>query len=101
MEEGSPRPISDFGLPPDGVDAAFVRPHDHKTYFFRERRYWRYDERLRQMDPGYPKDGALWKGLPPGLDAAMSWSDGEVTFALTSAPPLGAAAPLPVRTLFL
>lgn len=80
MEEGSPRPISDFGLPPDGVDAALVWLHRHKTYFFRERRYWRYDEQRRQMDPGYPKDSALWKDLPPDLDAAMSWSDGEVTF---------------------
>ncbi|XP_029693373.1 matrix metalloproteinase-17-like [Takifugu rubripes] len=80
MEEGYPRPISDFGLPLDGVDAAFVWLHNHKTYFFRERRYWRYDEQLRQMDPGYPKASALWKGLPPDLDDAMSWSDGSSYF---------------------
>uniref|UniRef100_H3CKX1 Matrix metalloproteinase-17 n=1 Tax=Tetraodon nigroviridis TaxID=99883 RepID=H3CKX1_TETNG len=80
MEEGYPRPISDFGLPLEGVDAAFVWPHNHKTYFFKERRYWRYDEQLRQMDPGYPKDSALWKGLPPQLDDAMSWSDGASYF---------------------
>ncbi|CAF95129.1 unnamed protein product [Tetraodon nigroviridis] len=88
MEEGYPRPISDFGLPLEGVDAAFVWPHNHKTYFFKERRYWRYDEQLRQMDPGYPKDSALWKGLPPQLDDAMSWSDGEATSDLSSLPDL-------------
>lgn len=103
MEEGYPRPISDFGLPPDGVDAAFVWPHDHKTYFFRERRYWRYDERRRQMDPGFPKDSAGWAGLPPLLDAAMSWSDGQLTFPLSPAPPApwGGGASLPVGTLLL
>lgn len=62
------------------MDAAFVWRHNDKTYFFKDRRYWRYDDQLRQMDPGYPKDSALWKGLPPNLDDAMSWSDGEVTF---------------------
>lgn len=78
VEEGYPRPISDFGLPLDGpVDAAFVWLHNDKTYFFRDGRYWRYDDRLRRMDPGYPKDSSLWKGLPPHLDDAMRWSDGE------------------------
>lgn len=62
------------------MDAAFVWPHNRQTYFFRGRRYWRYDEQLRRTDPGYPKDSALWKGLPPDLDGAMSWSDGEATF---------------------
>ncbi|XP_075885207.1 matrix metalloproteinase-17-like [Nelusetta ayraudi] len=81
VEEGYPRPISDFGLPADGpVDAAFVWLHNDKTYFFRDGRYWRYDDRLRRMDPGYPKDSSLWKGLPPDLDDAMRWSDGSSYF---------------------
>lgn len=82
VEEGYPRPISDFGLPSEGVDAAFVWLHNDKTYFFRDSRYWRYDDRLRRMDPGYPKDSSLWKGLPPHLDDAMRWSDGEDVDAL-------------------
>ncbi|XP_075885262.1 matrix metalloproteinase-17-like [Nelusetta ayraudi] len=81
VEEGYPRPISDFGLPADGpVDAAFVWLHNDKTYFFRDGRYWRYDDRLRRMDPGYPKDSSLWKGLPPHMDDAMRWSDGSSYF---------------------
>ncbi|XP_077398837.1 matrix metalloproteinase-17-like isoform X2 [Vanacampus margaritifer] len=80
MEEGFPRPISDFGLPLEGVDAAFVWLHNEKTYFFKDNRYWRYDDHLRRMDLGYPKDSTLWKGLPPHLDDAMRWSDGSSYF---------------------
>jgi len=76
-EEGYPRPISDFGLPLEGVDAAFVWLHNDKTYFFKDSHYWRYDDHLRRMDLGYPKDSSLWKGLPTQLDDAMRWSDGE------------------------
>lgn len=77
VEEGYPRAISDFGLPLEGVDAVFVWLHNDKTYFFKDNRYWRYDDHLRRMDLGYPKDSSLWKGLPPHLDDAMRWSDGE------------------------
>ncbi|TKS84311.1 Matrix metalloproteinase-17 [Collichthys lucidus] len=80
VEEGYPRPISDFGLPSEGVDAAFVWLHNDKTYFFKDNSYWRYDDHLRRMDLGYPKDSALWKGLPSQLDDAMRWSDGSSYF---------------------
>ncbi|XP_077594030.1 matrix metalloproteinase-17-like [Stigmatopora nigra] len=80
VEEGYPRPISDFGLPLEGVDAAFVWLHNEKTYFFKDNHYWRYDDHLRRMDLGYPKDSTLWKGLPPQLDDAMRWSDGSSYF---------------------
>ncbi|CAG5867309.1 unnamed protein product [Menidia menidia] len=80
VEEGYPRPISDFGLPVEGVDAAFVWLHNDKTYFFKDNSYWRYDDHLRRMDLGFPKDSALWKGLPPNLDDAMRWSDGSSYF---------------------
>ncbi|KAI1900890.1 hypothetical protein AGOR_G00054500 [Albula goreensis] len=80
VEEGYPRPISDFGLPVEGVDAAFVWLHNEKTYFFKGSSYWRYDDHLRRMDLGYPKDSVLWKGVPPQLDDAMRWSDGASYF---------------------
>lgn len=79
VEEGYPRPISDFGLPMEGVDAAFVWLHNDKTYFFKDKYYWRYDDHLRRMDLGYPKESILWKGLPSQLDDVMRWSDGELT----------------------
>ncbi|XP_043952249.1 matrix metalloproteinase-17-like isoform X2 [Gambusia affinis] len=80
VEEGYPRPISDFGLPMEGVDAAFVWLHNDKTYFFKDKYYWRYDDNLRRMDLGYPKESILWKGLPSQLDDVMRWSDGSTYF---------------------
>ncbi|XP_023692516.1 matrix metalloproteinase-17-like [Paramormyrops kingsleyae] len=80
VEEGYPRPISDFGLPTEGVDAAFVWPHNDKTYFFKGDQYWRYDDYLHRMDLGYPKDSVLWKGIPAQLDDATRWSDGASYF---------------------
>lgn len=85
MEEGYPRSISDFGLPMDGVDAVFVWLHNDKTYFFKDNHYWRYDDHLRNMDQGYPKDTTLWKGIPSQLDDAMRWSDGELCTCFSKA----------------
>ncbi|XP_019604272.2 matrix metalloproteinase-17 [Rhinolophus sinicus] len=80
VEEGFPRPVSDFGLPPGGVDAAFSWAHNDKTYFFKDQLYWRYDEHTRRMDPGHPAQSPLWRGVPSTLDAAMRWSDGAAYF---------------------
>ncbi|NXL10050.1 MMP17 protein, partial [Mesembrinibis cayennensis] len=80
VEEGYPRPISDFGLPPGGIDAAFSWAHNDKTYFFKDNLYWRYDDHERRMDPGYPSETILWKGIPSPLDDAMRWSDGASYF---------------------
>lgn len=77
VEEGYPRPISDFGLPPGGIDAAFSWAHNDKTYFFKDNLCWRYDDHERRMDSGYPSETIPWKGIPSPLDDAMRWSDGE------------------------
>lgn len=76
-EEGFPRPVSDFGLPADGIDAALSRPPGDKTYFFKDQLYWCFDEHTRRLDPGHPAPSPPWTGLPSTLDAAMHWSDGE------------------------
>ncbi|XP_077317899.1 matrix metalloproteinase-17 isoform X2 [Lithobates pipiens] len=80
VEEGYPRPITEFGLPPGGVDAAFSWSHIDKTYFFRENLFWSYSEREHRMDDGYPMEITLWKGIPTALDDAMAWSDGSTYF---------------------
>ncbi|KAK2522741.1 Mmp17 [Columba guinea] len=80
VEEGYPRPLSDFGLPPGGIDAAFSWAHNDKTYFFKDNLHWRYDDHERRMDPGYPSETIPWKGIPSPLDDAMRWSDGASYF---------------------
>ncbi|XP_006901059.1 PREDICTED: matrix metalloproteinase-17 [Elephantulus edwardii] len=80
VEEGYPRPISDFSLPPGGVDAAFSWAHNDKTYFFKGQLHWRYDDHMRRMDPGYPAQSPPWRGVPSALDDAMRWSDGASYF---------------------
>ncbi|KAG8433474.1 hypothetical protein GDO86_017671, partial [Hymenochirus boettgeri] len=80
IEPGYPRPLSDFGLNTDMVDAAFVWKHNGKTYFFRKNLFWRYDEKNGRMDPGYPKDSSLWQGVPPDIDDIISWDNGDTYF---------------------
>uniref|UniRef100_UPI00398EBA5F matrix metalloproteinase-17-like n=1 Tax=Pristiophorus japonicus TaxID=55135 RepID=UPI00398EBA5F len=77
-EEGYPRPVSDFGLPDGGVEAAFSR--EGQTYFLKDGQLWRYDEAERRLEPGYPSQTWPWRDLPREIDAAMSWSDGGVYF---------------------
>ncbi|NWV26361.1 MMP17 protein, partial [Origma solitaria] len=80
VEEGYPRPISDFGLPPGGIDAAFSWARDDKTYFFKDNLHWCYNDRERRMEPGYPSEAFPWKGIPSPLDDVTRWSDGASYF---------------------
>ncbi|KAM4810392.1 matrix metalloproteinase-17 isoform 2-T2 [Rhinophrynus dorsalis] len=80
VEEGYPRPITDFGLPLGGVDAAFSWSHNDKTYFFKDNLFWCYNNKEHRMDEGYPVEMMLWKGIPGTLDDAMGWSDGATYF---------------------
>ena len=34
-------------------------------------RYWRYNEDMRTMDPGYPKPITVWKGVPDSPQGAF------------------------------
>lgn len=34
-------------------------------------RYWRYNEEMRTMDPGYPKPITIWKGIPDSPQGAF------------------------------
>lgn len=77
VEEGYPRPISDFGLPLGGIDAAFSWAQNDKTYFFKDDLHWCYDDHQQRMEAGYPLESRLWKGIPSQLDDATHWSDGE------------------------
>ncbi|XP_053327543.1 matrix metalloproteinase-17 isoform X1 [Spea bombifrons] len=80
VEEGYPRPVTDFGLPLGGVDAAFSWSHNDKTYFFKDNHFWCYDDHKHRMDEGYPMETTMWRGIPSTLDDAMGWSDGSIYF---------------------
>ncbi|XP_028670742.1 matrix metalloproteinase-25 [Erpetoichthys calabaricus] len=77
---GYPRSLTEFGLPSGGVDAAFIWAHNGKTYFFRGKHFWRYDEQKRTMDQGYPKEVSLWQGIPEDLDDVISWGEAGDTY---------------------
>uniref|UniRef100_A0A8D0L7X8 Uncharacterized protein n=1 Tax=Sphenodon punctatus TaxID=8508 RepID=A0A8D0L7X8_SPHPU len=80
-DPGYPRPISNLGLPAGTViGAAFVWSHNGKTYLFSGARYWRYDDQVGTVEPGYPKDATLWKGVPAGADDVTGWNDGNTYF---------------------
>ncbi|XP_054228050.1 matrix metalloproteinase-17 isoform X5 [Homo sapiens] len=57
--------------------ARLRRPHILPT---QDQLYWRYDDHTRHMDPGYPAQSPLWRGVPSTLDDAMRWSDGASYF---------------------
>lgn len=89
---GYPRPLSEWGMTSksgalvDRVDAAFTWDHNGKTYLFSGGEFWRFDESregqqvTRQLDPGYPRDNSLWKGVPSDMDDVISWGEGDTYF---------------------
>ncbi|XP_004626204.1 interstitial collagenase [Octodon degus] len=72
---GYPKDIySSFGFPRTvkKIDAAASDEYTGKTYFFVADQYWRYDERQRSMDEGYPKMIADdFPGIGDKIDAAF------------------------------
>ncbi|EFA10593.2 Matrix metalloproteinase-16-like Protein [Tribolium castaneum] len=73
--EGSPRPLSDYGLPDtlDKIDAVQTWARNGKTYFYKDEIFWRYNETEGRMDEGYPKHMKRWRGVPHHLDAATTF----------------------------
>lgn len=57
VEEGYRRPVSDFSLPPGGIDAVFTWAHNDRTYFFKDQLYWRYDDHTWRHGPWLPCPG--------------------------------------------
>ncbi|XP_061448648.1 matrix metalloproteinase-17-like [Rhineura floridana] len=78
VEEGYPRPVTDFGLPQGGIDGAFSWPIDRKTYFFKGNLHWCYDEVTVHMEEGFPVHRAPWEHFPTSIDAVLSESDGTL-----------------------
>ena len=80
-----PKLITEYGLPLElrRLDAAFTWHGNGKTYFFKGKKYWRYNEKMKRIDEGYPKNisegwGAVGARSP--VDAVMTWSDHDTYF---------------------
>lgn len=53
-----------------------------KTYFYKSDRFWRYNETIKMMDPGYPRHIERWRGVPENIDAATTWKDGILSILI-------------------
>ncbi|XP_036283578.1 stromelysin-1-like [Pipistrellus kuhlii] len=74
MQAGYPRSIHTLGFPATvkKIDAAIFDKQKKKTYFFVEDKYWRFDEKKRSMDPGFPRQTAKdFPGVGPKVDAVF------------------------------
>lgn len=72
IQQGYPRPISDFGFPNNiqAIDAAVS--NGEKTYFFVKSQFWRYDNQRQSMDSGYPKSiTSTFPGIESKIDAVF------------------------------
>ncbi|CAB1317281.1 unnamed protein product, partial [Coregonus sp. 'balchen'] len=65
-----PQDISLFGsgMPTQSIETAVWWEDVAKTYFFKGDRY---NEEMRNMDPGYPKPITVWKGIPDSPQGAF------------------------------
>ncbi|KAL1266345.1 hypothetical protein QQF64_002020 [Cirrhinus molitorella] len=73
LEPGYPKPLSSFGLPASvtKIDAAVHNMNKGKTLLFFDSYYYRYDERERNLDQGYPKQvGDAFAGFTGEVTAA-------------------------------
>ena len=78
-----PSNIEDYGLPSNlrDMDAVVLFPGNGETYFFKQDKYWKYDQQNKRLYPGYPKLIKLyWRGLPDNIDAALQTPEGETYF---------------------
>ncbi|XP_072306630.1 matrix metalloproteinase-16-like isoform X1 [Eucyclogobius newberryi] len=73
LQAGYPKDIAQFGngMPAQSIETAVWWEDVAKTYFFKGDRYWRYNEDMRTMDPGYPKPISVWRGVPESPQGAF------------------------------
>ena len=54
---------------------------DDITYFFKDSFYYRFNDSLQAVDPGYPQPiASFWKGVPDNLDTVFTSGSGLVFF---------------------
>lgn len=79
---GYPITLQSLGLPEtlDHIDAALVWGHNGKTYLYSGTMYWRIDDDTNKVEPDYPRDMSMWRGVGYNIDTAFQWKDGKTYF---------------------
>ncbi|XP_026169109.1 matrix metalloproteinase-14b [Mastacembelus armatus] len=82
LDSGYPKSLKEMGtgLPKDRIDAALFYTPTGQTFFFRANKYYRFNEELRTVDPGYPKSVSVWQGVPDNIKAAFMSKDQTYTY---------------------
>ncbi|KAL7854750.1 hypothetical protein SRHO_G00169400 [Serrasalmus rhombeus] len=83
LEPGYPQELMDYGrdIPYDKIEAAIWWEPSGYTYFFKEDRYWRFNEQSRAVDQGYPKPISVWdSSVPVSPKGAFLSDDGAYTY---------------------
>lgn len=53
---------------------------NNKTYLFSGSTFWRFDDQLRKLDSGNPREWHRWNGIPENLDATLTLEDTKTYF---------------------
>ncbi|MEE6508936.1 hypothetical protein FKM82_023481 [Ascaphus truei] len=63
------------------IDAALYWEGNQKIFLFKGEGYWQWDEYgWSNLSPNPKKISSLFTGIPPHLDAALTWKNGKVYF---------------------
>uniref|UniRef100_A0A8C2K4J2 Matrix metallopeptidase 28 n=1 Tax=Cyprinus carpio TaxID=7962 RepID=A0A8C2K4J2_CYPCA len=79
LDPGFPMKSSDLGLPNHPDCAFFYHPLGHMV-LFRGSRYYVLNLESLSVEPYYPRALRDWKGLPRGLNGALTRPDGKLYF---------------------
>lgn len=79
LDPGFPRKSSKSGLPKH-PDCAFFYPPLGKMVLLKGSRYFVLNLETLKPEPYYPRPLSDWKGIPRGLNGALTWPDGKLYF---------------------